>query len=95
MNVSINQLSKPPRKIGQLKGVPVMELITKGGLNIVACGGKPIGCAPHRALARIIAQNAHPELCIDELSKSEDFNVDVSLFAHLVPVWTEITNKLK
>ncbi len=95
MNVDSRQLSKPARRIGQLKGVPVMELITKGGLNIVACNGKPIGCAPHRALARIIAQNNHPDLCIDELSKSEDESVDVSLFAHLVPVWTDITDKLK
>jgi len=92
MDVSLNQLAGPPKRIGQIRGMPVMSMLTKGGLSIITFNGKAIGAAPHRALARIIAQNAHPDLVIDELSKSEE--VDPSLFAHLLPTWTEITNRI-
>ncbi len=92
MNVDRNQLTGSPKRIGQIKGNPVMSMLTKGGLSIITFNGKVIGAAPHRAMARIIAQNAHPDLVIDELSKSEE--VDPSLFAHLIPTWTEITQRL-
>ena len=93
MNVSQNQLAGAPKRIGQIRGMPVMSMLTKGGLSIIVFNGKVIGAAPHRALARIIAQNANPDLCIDELSKSEE--VDPSLFFHLLPTWTAITKKLQ
>jgi len=91
MNVDQNQLSHPAKRIGQIRGVPVYSMLTKGGLSIITFQGKAIGAAPHRALARVIAMNKFPELVIDELSKSE---VDTSLFQHLLPLWTEISNRI-
>src|SRR4051812_34473304 len=68
---------KPPRRIGRSKGVPVFEVVTLGGLNLIIAkndgtGTKILGAAPHRALARYIAQQKDPDFMIEELSKSED-----------------------
>ncbi len=99
MIISKEQLDpkKPPRRIGRVKGVPVFEIFTKGGLSLVVMkndgtGPKILGAAPHRALARHLAQIKEPEFFLEELSKSEEGNVDA--FKHLVPHWSEVTDKI-
>jgi hypothetical protein len=99
MVISKEQLDrkKPPKKIGRLNGQEVWEIITKGGLAMVICkktegGTRILGAAPHRAIARSMASNNEPELVIEELSKSEELNVNS--YKHLVPYWQDITNRM-
>ena len=82
-----------PKKVGFKGRKPVLEFMTKGGLNCISLDGKLIGSGPHRGLARHIAQIQEPELVFDELTKSESF--DLNVYKHLVPVWTEITNRIR
>ncbi|WNM70335.1 hypothetical protein [Myxococcus phage Mx1] len=75
MEVDAKQLKQKPKKIGEIKGDPVFEVETKGGLYFVMTksGGKPriLGTGSHKATARHIAERDNPDLNISELSKSE------------------------
>jgi flavin-dependent dehydrogenase len=63
------------KRIGTLKGKPVVELTTHGGLNLVVTetNGKTtiLGSGPHRGVSRWLAMKKEPDLVITELSKSD------------------------
>jgi hypothetical protein len=87
---------KSKSKVGTLNGSPVFELITKGGLHLIASAQngtiKYISTGPHRAVSRFIAEKNEPEV-LWEISKSEEFLVDVNLFAPIIPDYIELTKK--
>lgn len=90
--------NKPPKRIGRIRGVPVFELVTKGGLNLVICkndgnGPRILGAAPHRALARYMAQQKDPDFQLEELSKSEDQSI-IQAGMHLVPYFTALVSQM-
>lgn len=66
---------KERKRIGTLKGEPVIEVLTRGGLWMVVCkkNEKPatLGTGPHRAVARYVAQKLNPDMLMTELSKSD------------------------
>ncbi len=97
MKIGLEQIKSGSKKrIGYLKGIPVYELATKGGLNLVLMSKNSVplvlGLAPHRAIARHIAQRDYKDLILDELSKSEELPYDS--YAHLVDFWAETTQKV-
>lgn len=93
MVVDAKQLDGKPRKIGLLKGQPVMEARTKGGFHMVTdAAGKPIGAGPHRAIARIIAKNRNPDVQYFDLAKGGW--VDPALVSWLLPKWEGVTDRL-
>lgn len=82
MELEPKQLKDKPRKIGDLKGEPVFQVETKGGLFVVmakstAGRARTLGVGPHPATARHIAERDNPDLSISELSKSEPLDSDV------------------
>ena len=81
------------KKVGTLKGGDVIELATKGGLNlIVTVKNKQVsilGCGPHRAVSRHIALKKEPEIQWSDLSKSD--YVDEAHYADLLPKYEAIT----
>jgi hypothetical protein len=87
---------KPPKPIGRFKGQMVFEFMTKGGFNVVATNMngalKVLGAGPHRGFARFLAYKENPDFVIDELSKSEQF--DMTPFMHLVPAWKEVVGQI-
>lgn len=86
------------KKIGLLKGRPVVELVLKGGLHMVVTkedGGKTeiLGTGPHRAVSRFIAEKNQPDIQWTELSKSN--HLDPLAMASVLPEWIELTNILR
>lgn len=84
------------RRIGTLKGEPVIEVVTTGGLHMVAVqkNGKPFicGAGPHRAVARHLAQKAEKDMVLFELSKSEQ--VDPAALASIAPKYEALVQHL-
>lgn len=82
-------------RIGSIKGQPVYSMFTRGGLALILKSqngiSKLLAMAPHRGLAKYIAQQKEPDLCFDELSKSEDEYFSIDFYKHLVDKWTEVT----
>ena len=74
MDINEKQI-KDKKRIGTLKGEPVVLFTTHGGFNVVAArkNGKltTIGTGPHPGFAKIIAKKNEPDMVM-ELSKSED-----------------------
>ena len=66
---------KEKKRIGTLKGEPVIEVLTQGGLWMVVCKkdnkAQTLGTGPHRAVSRYIAQKLNPDMLLTELSKSD------------------------
>ncbi len=85
------------KKIGTLRGKPVIEIATTGGLHLLviskADGVETIGAGPHKAVARHIAKKKHPEILFSELSKSDW--VDPACFQHLLPQWEGTTERIR
>ena len=79
-----------------LNGIPVLELITKGGLSLIATmqKGKPtfLGMGPIYPIAKSIATQHEPNIHW-ELSKSEDL-IDPRAYLHLVPEYEVLTKSL-
>jgi hypothetical protein len=75
VTLETKQLKDKPRKIGDLKGEPVFQVETKGGLFLIMAKstGRPrtLGVGPHPATARHIAEKDFPEVNFTELAKSE------------------------
>lgn len=96
MNITPKHIASQ-KVIGKLGNKKVTELVTTGGLHIVAAdeGGKVkvLGTGPHRAIARYIAEKAEPKLIIQELSKSDA--LDPITLAREVPVWEEVTRRVR
>jgi hypothetical protein len=86
------------KRIGKLKGKPVIEIKTTGGFHMVVTsnesgGFETLGTGPHKAVARHIAQKREPEIEWVELSKSD--HVDPAHFQHLLPEYETLTNRLR
>jgi hypothetical protein len=83
--------------IGQLDDKKVYRVVTKGGLNLVVINKnaktKILGAAPHKALAKYIAEKEEPEIQWTELAKSEPLDQSV-IDAHY-PRWSEFTKELQ
>jgi hypothetical protein len=82
VELEAKQLKDKPKKIGDLKGEPVYQVETKGGLFVVMAKnstGRPrtLGVGPHPATARHIAERDNPDLSISELSKSEPLDLSI------------------
>lgn len=93
ISVDSKQLAYKPRKVGMMKGQPVMETATKGGLNIITdSAGKPLSVAPHRAIARVIAKKRNPEIQFTDLAKGGW--VSPESVAWLTPKYEELTDRL-
>lgn len=93
MNIDKEQIQSK-RTIGKLKGQPVLELVTKGGLHMVIAqkGGKheAIGIGPHVAVAKHIASKKEPEIVFTELSKAD--YMEPYLYMALVPEYERLTD---
>lgn len=86
------------KKIGTLRGKPVVEIKTTGGFHMVVTsnsegGFETLGTGPHKAVARHIAKKREPELEITELSKAD--HVDEAHFARLLPEYEALTDKIR
>ena len=81
------------KRVGSLKGDPVIAISLKGGLNILVAvhGSKTeiLSFGSHRGIARHIAKKNHPELELTELSKS-DFIAEEHM-SFLLPKYIELT----
>ena len=87
------------KEIGTLKGKPVIELVTTGGLHLIiaAKNGKfeTLGTGPHRAIARYIAKKKESEIEFNEMAKSEEGEVTVLTFIHKLPEFFALTNQIR
>lgn len=85
------------KKIGNLKGMPVMETATTGGYHLITVmkNGQLqiIGLGPISPLARFVARKREPELEITELKKGD--YIDPSHYIHLVPKYEEETVRVR
>ena len=97
-NISKEHISSKKR-VGTLRGRPVIALTTTGGLHMVVCaktgGGslETLGVGPHAAVARHIARMKEPELEFSDLCKHD--YVDPQYFQDLLPQWLEVTDKFR
>lgn len=77
MLITKEQLAGKPKKVGEYRGLPVMENSTKGGLHFLFAvksdgGMETLGMGSHPAIARYVAECEFPEVKITSLEKSED-----------------------
>lgn len=97
MNIEAKQISEKPKKVGILKGKPVFQLRTKGGLYLLVlqkgASYETLGTGPHRAVARHIATQHEPEVVWSDLSKSD--HVDIEAFELILPKYQELTDALR
>jgi len=95
IEIDERQLAAKPRKVGTLHGKPVMHLLTKGGLHLMATlkGGRIeyLGTGPHIAVCKHITRLKEPDVTFTELSKSD--HVDVEHFQEMVPGYQELTER--
>lgn len=93
MKISLKQLKTDPKKIGHTKDGDLIQLLTKGGFNVIIQKGekenKIVAMAPHLGIAKQIVLNEAKDAVFYELSKMEQ-----EFFKHLVPVYAELTNKV-
>ncbi len=93
MQITMKEVEGKPRKLGTLKGRPVMHVRTKGGLHIIAApkGGsfETLGMAHHVAVAKHMAQRYEPDVVWTELSKSEHW--DIRSYESLIPEAEQLT----
>ena len=73
---------KLKQKVGLLQGFPVLRLLTKGGLNILASMQKGVikvlGVGPQLAIAKAVAMDSGNDIAWeDSLSKSEDASLPI------------------
>lgn len=96
-------LDGPPTKVGKLGKKDVLQYRTKGGLYMVGVaktgGMEVLGSGPHRAVARIVAENNinkfhdEDELIWTELSKSD--HVDPQHYEFILPEFEELTGRMR
>lgn len=103
MQLNVNeikkQLSGKPKKIGELEGKPVFNVLTKGGLTMVAHLAdngdiNVLGVGSHQLIARAVATNEHPKINFTELSKSES-NLAPDVLKKYMPEFLELTHKFQ
>lgn len=94
MKVSAKQLKVDPKKIGHTKDGELIQVLTKGGFNIIVhkkeSGSEIVATAPHIGIAKQIVLNGMKDATFYELSK-----VESEFFKHLVPLYTSVTEKIK
>lgn len=97
MDISSEQISEKPKKVGTLKGRPVFSMRTKGGLYmLVAPKGQSfetLGTGPHRGVARHIAQKHEPDVVWTDLSKAD--HVPIEHFEFVLPEYEDLTNRIR
>lgn len=86
------------KKIGMLRGKPVIHLKTTGGFHLIVSmndsgGFETLGTGPHAAISRHIAEKREPEISWTELSKSD--YVPVEHFQHLLPEYEAVTDQIR
>jgi hypothetical protein len=95
MIIEQNQI-KSTKKVGTLKGADVFMLVTKGGLHLVASPQKGsikyLGTGPNVCVSKFVTEKNEPDV-LWEISKSEDYIVDVNVFAPIIPDYIELTKK--
>ena len=95
MNVTARHIASKKR-IGTLRGSPVIEVLTSGGLYMVVVNKsgnvETLGTGPHRAVARFIAEKREPTLEITELSKSD--HLDQAAINSVLAKYEAITDRL-
>lgn len=95
MEIKPNQIVAKKR-IGTCENAPVVELLTNGGLYLVAMLkngiSKICGTGPHKAVARWIAKKAEPKMVITELSKSD--YLDEASILSVAPKYEALTAAL-
>jgi hypothetical protein len=98
MNLDAKQIDGKPRRVGTRgDGDPVLELRTKGGLNLIvgSRGGRfeTLGAGPHRAVARHIAEKHDKSIKWNDLTKGDW--IDPTHFAWLLPAYEELTRRFR
>lgn len=94
MQIDAKQIDEKPKKVGELRGQPVMHLRTKGGLHVmVKSNGQVLGTGPHHAVARHIAMKYEPDIVWTELSKADHVTADS--YAMVLPKYEAITDDLR
>jgi hypothetical protein len=86
------------KQVGTLKGKPVFELATTGGLHVMVSGGagggfQVISSGPHPGVARYMAEKREPDIQLTELSKSEQ--IEPYLFLGILPEYEKLTDMLQ
>lgn len=97
MNLEKKQI-KETKVIGKLNGQPVVLMTTFGGYSIVASPQKGLvkylGAGSLPAISKHVAAINEPNIQW-ELSKSEEDAVDVRAYAHVIPEYLKLTQKLQ
>ena len=96
MNIdSIHIASK--KKVGTLRGKPIVELVTTGGLYLIIAAKdgsfETLSTGPHRAVARHIAKKREQDIQWSDLSKSDWY--DPETYAWILPRYEALTDLLR
>ena len=95
MQISANQVQSK-KQIATLGGSPVFEIVTTGGLHIIAlikCGKLDVlGTGSHRAISRYLAEQKEPDLEWMDLRKAD--HVPLEYFQDLLPRYRRLTEQL-
>lgn len=84
------------KQIGTLKGKPVFQIKTTGGLVMVVLGGgtpSVLGVGPHQGVARYIAEKKESDLKWTDLSKADYVPYDA--FAFILPKYEALTEEFR
>lgn len=85
------------RIVGKLKGTPVVELITGGGLNLIAINKNGsahiLSSGPHEAISRHIAETEEPDIEWTEFSKSE--GIPKIILDSIAEPWIKLTKEFQ
>ncbi len=87
---------KSKKEIGKLKNNRVFHIETSGGLNVIMTAGAVpdiLALAPHKKLAKWLAQKKETEIEYNELEKSEPINIEH--FKHLIPKYEKLTERAR
>jgi hypothetical protein len=83
------------RQVGTLKGKPVVEIVTTGGLCLIVTpkgtGVETCGAGPHKAVAKHLARKRFPDILWTALEKSEE--VAAEHFEDILPACEAFTDR--
>jgi hypothetical protein len=89
---------KETKMVGKLNGQPVVLMTTFGGYSLIASPQKGaikyLGAGSLPAISKHVASINEPGIEW-ELSKSEEDNIDVRAFAHVIPEMVSLTKRLQ
>ena len=85
------------KQVGTLKGKPVFQVRTTGGLVLVVASGSSgtsiLGVGPHQGVARYIAEKKESDLKWTDLSKAD--YVPYEAFAFILPKYEALTEEFR